>query len=114
MQLTDDMVRVAAEALAKRHFGRHAEFANTSARYQTQFLYDARAALTAALAAMWRPMVEAPVDDTQILAARDDGRVMIFSGKILFRIGLENQPTHLQFPAIAWMPLPSPPSKEGE
>ena len=71
-----------------------------------------RAALTAALAAMWRPMVEAPVDDTQILAATDDGRVMIFSGEILFRIGLENQPTHLQFPAIAWMPIPSPPKKE--
>lgn len=123
MQLTDDMVRVAAEALVKRHFGRHAEFANTSARYQTLFLYDARAALTAALAAMWRPIESAPKDGSEFLGfgggvegiqtVRWDDRVGCWDTETASLEDWDNQaegysrPTH-------FMPLPSPPSKEGE
>jgi hypothetical protein len=128
MQVTDEMVRVAAESLMTREYGRHARLSNLPEVTQNLYLEDARAALTAALAAMWRPIEEAPKDSTwrlindtrypnsTVSMARwndcsyhkkasgywefVDERV---HGIVLSRA---NQPTH-------FMPLPSPPKAEG-
>lgn len=59
----------------------------------------------------WQPIETAPKDDTMILAATSDGRVMVWAGYILHRTrnGPQPIPAHLQFPATHWMPLPSAP-----
>jgi hypothetical protein len=60
----------------------------------------------------WRPISTMPEHDALILAATADGRMMIWSTKIL-RLAMEaGTPNHLQFPAIAWMPLPPPPEAD--
>lgn len=56
---------------------------------------------------LWRPIDTMPSDDVQVIAATDDGRVMIWSSEILSRVMSGAQPFHLQFPATRWMPVES-------
>jgi hypothetical protein len=60
------------------------------------------------------PIESRPKGDTQFLACTADGRVMIFNGVILDRIltNDDRAPSHLQFPATHWMPLPAPPKQK--
>lgn len=58
------------------------------------------------IANVWRPIASAPIDDTLILARTDDGRVMVWSGKLLERAMGRTTPDHLRFPATRWMPIP--------
>lgn len=55
----------------------------------------------------WRDINTLPTDDVQVLAATEDGRVMIWSTEILSRVMSGKQPFHLQFPANRWMHIPS-------
>jgi len=63
---------------------------------------------------VWQPIETAPRDDTNFLAwcppcpHFPDGRMMIWSGRILF--GAMGHPTqnHLQYPATMWKPLVPP------
>jgi hypothetical protein len=57
----------------------------------------------------WRTIDSIPKGDEIFMAATADGRIMIFRGRILARMMKASEPVHLQFPAIAWMPLPEPP-----
>lgn len=59
----------------------------------------------------WRPIETAPTDETQILAATEDGRRMIWSAEMLTRVTTGKTPFHLQFPATHWALLPAPPRK---
>lgn len=64
----------------------------------------------------WRPIEEAPRDDTLFLAGIEgEERIMIVRGSVLVSMMDPKTPDHLQFPATHWMPLPpSPqPSREG-
>lgn len=116
MQVTDEMVLAAWEA-----------YDNAPGCFTNSELM--RAALTAALGAMWRPISEAPKDGTEILLFThhdadpfcedifdavqigywDDGNDAPGTvwhrdaGWILQKIG---EP-------LAWQPLPSPPAQEG-
>ena len=58
MQVTDEMVRVAAESLMTREYGIDARLSNLPEATQVLYLEDARDALTAALDAMRRPVSE--------------------------------------------------------
>ena len=62
----------------------------------------------------WRDIASAPKDGTLFLAATADGRVVIFRGDILATAMKKGTPNHLQFPAIAWMPLPVAPKNGRE
>jgi hypothetical protein len=57
----------------------------------------------------WRPIDTVPKGDEIFMAATADNRIMIFRGSILANMMKKSTPDHLQFPAIAWMPLPEPP-----
>lgn len=58
----------------------------------------------------WRSMKTVPTDGAStFLAATADGRMMIWRGDILAVAMKGGTPKHLQFPAIAWMPLPETP-----
>ena len=78
---------------------------------------DMIAALSAALSeargkvgeAEWRPIETVPRGEEIFMAATADGRIMIFRGSILANMMKRSTPDHLQFPAVAWKPLPSPP-----
>ena len=72
-----------------------------------------RAALTAALAEMWRAIEEAPKDGTYVLVWRPDegdchheahAGIDTWTGRSWYRSRLNQQPTH-------FMPLPAPPSR---
>jgi hypothetical protein len=73
----------------------------------TRIIADAILALQAETpAGDWRTMDSVPGDDTKLLAACDDGRVMIWTGKVLAMAMKPDTPDHLRFPAARWMPLP--------
>jgi hypothetical protein len=102
MQVSDEMLRAAFDASGHQ-----------PTEYNTTWM---RAALEAALAAMWRDISTAPKDGTYVLVWRpDEGDchheahvgIDTWSGKSWYRSRLNQQPT-------AWMPLPQPPRhKEG-
>lgn len=77
-----------------------------------------RAALTAALGAMWRPISEAEPNRTYLLGWRDwrDDRWCMEVAPAVhgqrYETGYSNVSHHGS--ATHFMPLPSPPSKEGE
>lgn len=56
---------------------------------------------------LWRPIVEAPRDETQFIARTRDGRTMIWSGRIFWqgRVTDHRTPDHLQFPATHFVLL---------
>ena len=62
----------------------------------------------------WQPISTAPRDDTRFLAwcppcpKFPDGRMMIWSGRILFGAMGHPIPNHLQYPATMWHPLVPP------
>jgi|GEM_PF-5127885 len=62
----------------------------------------------------WQPIETAPRDDTRFLAwcppcpKFPDGRMMIWSGRILFGAMGHPIPNHLQYPATMWQPLVPP------
>lgn len=58
-------------------------------------------------AASWQPMDTVPTDDSRFLAKTDDGRAMIWNGKLLATAMASNTPDHLQFPATGWMWIPA-------
>ena len=59
--------------------------------------------------AEWRPIESAPKGDEIFMAATADGRITIVRGSILANMMKRSTPDHLQFPAVAWKLLPSPP-----
>lgn len=59
--------------------------------------------------AEWQPIETMPKGEEIFMAATVDGRIMIFRGSILASMMKCSTPGHLQFPAVAWKPLPSPP-----
>ncbi|MGB6080295.1 MAG: hypothetical protein WBF99_12625 [Xanthobacteraceae bacterium] len=69
MQVTDEMVRVAAEAISTHPDGGNITPGSSLLTAEVLVSWEplARAALTAALAAMWRPIEEAPKDGERIL-----------------------------------------------
>jgi len=78
---------------------------------------DIADAIIAALPGMvpgWQPISTAPRDDTRFLAwcppcpKFPDGRMMIWSGRILFGAMGHPIPNHLQYPATMWHPLVPP------
>ena len=78
---------------------------------------DLLSALSAALSeargkvgeAEWRPIETVPSGEEIFMAATAHGRIMIVRGSILATMMKRSTPDHLQFPAVAWKPLPSPP-----
>lgn len=52
---------------------------------------------------LWQHIETLPSEDTEVIAATDDGRVMIWSSAILSRVMSGVQPFHLKFPATRWM-----------
>jgi hypothetical protein len=121
MQVTDDLVRVAVVAMeaAENRWRADTAHLNASGATSCPNAVRARAALTAALAAMWRPIEEAPDSETVIVGGGDavypvtaswcgrfdegDGWQVDGQEDIHCEIGW---PTH-------FMPLPSPPKAEG-
>jgi hypothetical protein len=119
MQISDDVVRVAKEAWLE------------SASDYTRLDVSIRSALEAALAAMWKPISEAPKDGTRILM--QGNRDPIPSQRELYH-GLDIPTTVTGywdqvdyawavvgstwtgpfFKPSAWQPLPSPPSTSKE
>ena len=77
-------------------------------------LADAIIAALPELAPEWLPIETAPRDDTRFLAwcppspKFPDGRIMIWSGRILFGATGYPTPDHLQYPATMWQPLVPP------
>ena len=104
MQVTDEMVRVAAEAMAaKRSELQHLPLAR---------IYGdlSRAALEAALGAMWRP-AESDSNGLLYFPKKVTGHYSQYSLPEMMKVGLASDypnrlPTH-------FMPLPSPPAQEG-
>ena len=80
-------------------------------------IVDLVSALSAALSeargkvgeAEWRPIETVPSGEEIFMAATAHGRIMIVRGSILATMMKSSTPDHLQFPAVAWKPLPSPP-----
>lgn len=71
MQVTDEMVRVAAEALGKLRGFEYAPYAAlygdlAAKSFQAENRELARECLTAALAAMWQPIETAPKDGSKV------------------------------------------------
>lgn len=52
---------------------------------------------------LWNSIETLPTEDSEVIAATDDGRAMIWSSAILSRVMSGKQPFHLQFPATRWM-----------
>lgn len=101
MQVSDEMVRVALIV----------ENAECNPNENGPTPESMRAALTAALAAMWRPIEEAPKDGSRVLLVRDDNPTMHTA---FFRDGRWDCGGYYYFNKPAsWMPLPSPPKAEG-
>lgn len=111
MQVTDEMVEAAWEA-----------YDNAPGYFTNSELM--RAALTAALAEMWRPIETAPRDRAILLAAyivpSDEAQRNglkpfwhIETGRA-FGTNLDRWTNVLGERPSRWMPLPAPPSKEGE
>lgn len=107
--ITEEMVRVAAEAIA-------AEMQINFERNKDALERYAKTALTAALAAMWQPIETAPKDGTDILVFRPrfDGNYIpqvgqdwwmraSYTGDCWAKSRADCQPTH-------WMPLPPAPT----
>jgi hypothetical protein len=130
MQVTDEMVRVAAEALWN-YDGDGRPFSDSSDELKEYWLNASHAALTAALAAMWRPIEDAPKDGTEVLVAGGTfyNSTSTFTDDLPF-IGPslacwddycrewrgENSGGHDEFfyyKPTHFMPLPSPPKAEG-
>jgi len=117
MQISDDVVRVAADVIEHKLFGEPADD-----------LFDvASAALTAALAAMWRPIEEAPRDRTRVLLYTEELSPPTIQAEWRPYDDLpecgewvdvwNNDPIEAGTGAIrptAWQPLPSPPSTNKE
>ncbi len=101
MQISDEMVRVALDRYICHEFNN-----DTDAM---------RAALEAALAAMWRPIGEAKRDGTEYLCLIPGfgmGQMVLYWTDGYWRekangMGLKREPTH-------FMPLPSPPPQQEE
>lgn len=113
MQVTDEMVRVAAEAMKQRRRD-EIEHGGGGATFEEQ----ARLALTAALAAMWRP-VSQPTDlpqDGMYIAANDHEHVAVIEARDGHRL-VHNMPGFVEWAPVckltAYMLLPSPPKAEG-
>lgn len=83
--------------------------ARTATRVLIADICDAAlAAPKAPIAEGWRPIKTLPAG--LVIAGTADGRIMIWRGEMLARNMDGPTPGHLQFPAIAWMPLPAPPT----
>lgn len=102
MQVTDEMVRVAAQAYTDECLG-----------HEQAYPVAIKAALTAALAAIWRDMKDAPRDGTGILVKLPDSDMphtaKFWRGSWTMawdhsELKGWDTPTH-------WMPLPSAPSQ---
>jgi hypothetical protein len=122
MQISDDVVRVASIAVRQARNG-----SITPPENGTE--YDeclARAALTAALAAMWRPIDTAPMNAAVLIKLPNldyYGNNSVYAGMLVdmgtgkrwmtfgYAIGRDIGPD--DWP-LAWMPLPSPPSTNKE
>jgi len=132
MQVTDEMVRVAAEA-AYNKFNENLigccepAWDGLSDDVKLRMQDSVRAALTVALAAMWRPISEAPKDGSNVLVndTRYPNRTVFiarwndcryhtkakgywaFTDERVHGVALSraNQPTH-------FMPLPQPPAQK--
>lgn len=110
MQVTDEMVRVAGDAIE------HALFIAPAVDLDEV----ARAALNAALAAMWQPIETAPRDGSRLLAIYG-GQVRIIQygktshvplyGFCLADQGIEDFDLVLTENLKGWMPLPPAPSQ---
>ena len=59
----------------------------------------------------WRSIESLP-ESGQVIAGTEDGRIMIWDAKILRSAMAAGTPSHLQFPAIAWMPKPNAPTRK--
>jgi hypothetical protein len=123
MQISDEMVRVALKAYNKAL----RKLVDVSKEPKPISVNDIRragidAALSAALAAMWRPIDEAPKDGTPILGywapitgvyAQNEGQAF---GIVIWERGTWCSPddtdNDYRDPSM-WMPLPSPPKMEG-
>lgn len=111
MQVTDEMVRVACETYDVTPETDGSDVAM-------------RAALTAALAAIWRPIESAPRDRAVLVAAyivpsaeaQRNGSQPAWHIDVgrAFGTNLDRWTNVLGEKPSRWMPLPSPPSKEGE
>jgi hypothetical protein len=125
MQVTDEMVRMAAEALWN-YDGDGRPFSDSSDELKEYWLNASHAALTAALAAVWRPIEEAPKDRTRVLLYTDEltpptiqAEWRSYDDQPDFGEWVDvwnNDPIETSIGAIrpaAWMPLPSPPKAEG-
>jgi hypothetical protein len=116
MQVTDEMVRVAAEALWN-YDGDGRPFSDSSDELKEYWLNASHAALTAALAAMWRPASEAEPNKTYLLGWHD-WRDHAWCTEVApaihgqrFENGYSNVSRHGS--ATHFMPLPSPPKGGG-
>lgn len=87
----------------------------TRARIEPNVRHDSKLAVealrSAGLLVEWNAIETMPTDDTLFIAATADGRRMIWRGDLLVKAMLDRTPDHLQFPAVAWMPLPKPPEE---
>jgi len=117
MQVTDEMVRVAAGAM-KRQRRNEIETGLCRATYEDM----AKLALTAALGAMWRPISEAPKDGQRILAIYGgQTRIVQYAktshvplyGFCLADQGPEDFDIVPESKIAGWQTLPSPPAQEG-
>ncbi len=115
MQVNDDMVRAAAEAMKERRRD-EIERGTERATYEEM----ATLALNAALAHMWRPIEEAPDSETVIVGGGDavypvtaswDGR--FDEGEGWWVDGQEDIHCEIGWPTH-FMPLPAPPKTGGE
>lgn len=109
MQVTDEMVRAGALACRKRQFDRTGAgraFDATCPPTDNE-LDNARATITAALAAMWRPIEEAPSDRPAMYGYRTQ-----FGEWYQYRFEHPTIPQQCGYTHYAEM-LPSPPKAEG-
>lgn len=109
MQPTDEMVRAAAEAI-RRERGLYGDPPESTLR-------TARAAIAAALNAMWRPIEEAPKDGTKVIGGIPENCLGVVAHATHKTRG-EPWRDHHSLGRVCWtqptlfMPLPSPPSTD--